>query len=89
MSALITPVLRLSGLCALLGYVAERGWIMRWRRWADERQQFRAHNDQSDDSHSRSVSSDRQMGRVRDPAEVSGGSVFRSASIFALVLISA
>jgi len=47
------------------------------------------HNDQSDDSQLSSVSSDRQTGRGRGPAEAPGGSVFRSASIFARVLISA
>src|ERR1019366_330458 len=55
------------------------GWIGR----------FWPHNDQSDDSQLSSDSSDRQAGRGRDPAEVSGGSVVRSACIFALVLISA
>ena len=47
------------------------------------------HNDQSDDSQLSSDSSDLQTGRGRGPAEAPGGSVFRSASIFARVLISA
>src|ERR1019366_697957 len=49
----------------------------------------RPHNHQSDESHSSRVSSDCQTGRGRGPTEEPGGSVFRSASIFALVLISA
>jgi transposase len=49
----------------------------------------RPHNVQSDESQLRSDSSDRQTGRGWDPAEAPGGSVFRSASIFARVLISA
>jgi hypothetical protein len=51
------------------------------RRWP--------HNAQSDDSQLSSDSSDRQTGRAWDPTEAPGGSVFRSASILALVLISA
>lgn len=51
------------------------------RRWP--------HNVQSDDSQLSSDSSDRQTGRGRGPTELPGGSVARSASIFALVLISA
>jgi len=49
----------------------------------------RPHNDQSADSQSSSAWSDRQIERGRDPAEVPVGSVLRSASIFALVVISA
>ena len=48
----------------------------------------RPHNHQSDESHSSRVSSDCQTGRARGPTEEPGGSVFRSASIFALVSIS-
>jgi hypothetical protein len=47
------------------------------------------HNDHSEASQFSNVSSDLQTGVVRDAAEAPEGSVFRSASIFALVLISA
>jgi hypothetical protein len=50
---------------------------------------FRPHNDQSEASQLSKDSSVRQTGPVRDPAEVSGGSVARRASILAFVLISA
>ncbi len=49
----------------------------------------RPHNDQSDDSQLSSASSVLQTGRWRDPPEAPGGSVWRNASIFAFVLISA
>ena len=49
----------------------------------------RAHNDQSEASQLRSVSSVRQTGRPWDPTEEPGGSVARRASILARVLISA
>jgi len=64
----------------------------RWRRCPPMTRTFGhhpPHNDQSDESHSSRVSSDCQTGRARGPTEEPGGSVFRSASIFALVLISA
>ena len=47
------------------------------------------HNVQSEASQLRSDSSDRQMGLVRDPAEVPGGSTARRAASFVRVLISA
>jgi transposase len=63
------------------------------RRRAPEERWFiglsRPHNDQSDDSQSSSAWSDLQIGRARDPSEMPAGSVFRSASIFAFVVISA
>jgi hypothetical protein len=49
----------------------------------------RSHNDQSVDSQRSRASSDFQTGRGRGSSEAPGGSVCRSASIFALVLISA
>ena len=64
-----------------------------WRRRAPKDQwltrRSRPHNDQSDESQSSSVWSELQIGRRRAPAEVPAGSVFRSASILAFVVISA
>src|SRR6266542_862456 len=58
--------------------------------WTEETaRRRRPHNDQSDDSQSSSVWSDLHIGRERDASEAPAGSVFRSASIFALVVISA
>ena len=49
----------------------------------------RAHNGQSDSSQLRRVWSDRQIGVLRSPSEVVGGSHARRAASFVLVLISA
>jgi len=76
-------IFRLLCLDALCGQLRPMG------RTAGIRRSPRPHNAQSDDSQLRSDSSVLQTGRGRGPAEVPGGSVFRSASIFALVLISA
>jgi len=51
--------------------------------------QRRPHNDQNDDSQSSGAWSDLQIARGRGPSEAPAGSVFRSASIFAFVVISA
>src|SRR6266700_76595 len=85
-SGLHTPALRLSGFCARPRYVADDGRRPATRGSTSRR---RPHNGQSDDSQLSSASSVRQTGRARGPAEVPGGSVLRSASILALVLISA
>jgi hypothetical protein len=49
----------------------------------------RAHNGQSDSSQLRRFWSDRQIGVLRCPSEVVGGSQARRAASFVLVLISA
>ena len=75
-----------SGFCARPRYVADDD---RYQVITGFTARHRPHNDQSDDSQLSSASSDLQAGRGRTPVEAPGGSVFRSASIFALVLISA
>jgi hypothetical protein len=68
------------------------GWRAACRSWpgrAGGDRCRRAHNGHSEASQVRRVSSDLQIGVVRDPAEVPGGSQARSAASLVLVLISA
>src|SRR6266487_3868641 len=78
--AQVVRVLFPAPLCGQPRRVTEDQWLTRLSR---------PHNDQSDESQSSRAWSELQIGRRWAPAEVVAGSVFRSASILAFVVISA